>query len=148
MLRLCQGDNMGQRDFLPGLLLRAKRYEDALSFCQIWMDPQFNGENRPLGGCTFAPPSPEPLSQGMITLHARDSRDTTQLLNTALASFHLYGDCEQARQYLTLGTGGNRRIMSEMWVGSRQPGESCIFVATACDILLFMNVVFDMYKNA
>ncbi|KAI1792863.1 hypothetical protein LXA43DRAFT_294750 [Ganoderma leucocontextum] len=121
MLRLCQGDNVGQRDFLPALLLRAQRYEDALSFCQIWLDPQFDGKNRPLGGCTFAPPSPEPLSQGAIAFHTNSWRAITQLLNAALASFHVYGDCEQARQYLALGSKGNRRIMSEMWVGSRQP---------------------------
>lgn len=131
MLRLCQGDNMGQREFLPGLLLRARRYEDALSFCQVWLDPQFDGKNRPLGGCTFAPPSTEPLSQEAMNSHRNDAISTTLLLDAALASFHLYGDCEQARQYLALGTNGNRRIVSEIWIGSSQPGKPCTFVAAS-----------------
>lgn len=122
---------MGQREFLPGLLLRARRYEDALSFCQVWLDPQFDGKNRPLGGCTFAPPSTEPLSQEAMNSHRNDAISTTLLLDAALASFHLYGDCEQARQYLALGTNGNRRIVSEIWIGSSQPGKPCTFVAAS-----------------
>ncbi|EJF62935.1 hypothetical protein DICSQDRAFT_168605 [Dichomitus squalens LYAD-421 SS1] len=120
-LRLCQGDNMGQRSFLPPLLLRAKRYEDALSFCQVWLDPQYDGKQRPLGGCAFAAPDPEPLSQAFVDWHTESWRPTDLLLNAALASYHLYGDCEQARQYLSLGAKGNTRIMCEIWVRSRQP---------------------------
>ena|ERR1700761_2680203 len=35
MLRLCPGDNLGQRNWLPSLLNRVGRFSDALYFCQV-----------------------------------------------------------------------------------------------------------------
>ncbi|KAI0370234.1 hypothetical protein BV20DRAFT_1121480 [Pilatotrama ljubarskyi] len=65
-LRLCHGDNMGQRYMLGTLLIKAGRFADALSFCQVWFDPQYDGCGRPRGGCEFHQPNAEPLTQSTV----------------------------------------------------------------------------------
>ncbi|KAI0632430.1 hypothetical protein C8Q77DRAFT_1125683 [Trametes polyzona] len=120
-LRLCHGDNMGQRYLLSALLLKAQRYADALSFCQVWLDPQYDGQGRPHGGCVFAPPNPAPLTPEFVKRHSEPWSPGNLLLNAAYAAFRLYGDCELARQYLLLGTRANPHIFTKVLGRRPQP---------------------------
>ncbi|KAI0356592.1 hypothetical protein OH77DRAFT_1400962 [Trametes cingulata] len=120
-LRLCHGDNMGQRYLLSTLLLKAERYADALSFCQVWFDPRYDGEGRPRGGCVFEPPNPEPLTQRMIDWLSEPWSPASLLLDAAYASFRLWGDCVLARQYLRLGTRANPLIFTKILAMRDQP---------------------------
>ena len=48
---------MGQRYWLGSVLLQAGRTADALSFAQVWFDPEYYGNWPPRGGCEFKTPS-------------------------------------------------------------------------------------------
>ncbi|KAL1946612.1 hypothetical protein VTO73DRAFT_14716 [Trametes versicolor] len=120
-LRLCHGDNMGQRYILSSILLKAGRFADALSFCQVWLDPQYDGLNRPRGGCTFDPPNPEPLTPRLVEWHSKPWSPGDLLLNAAYAAFALWGDCELARQYLVLGTRANPGIFVKVLARREKP---------------------------
>ncbi|KAI6127148.1 hypothetical protein F5141DRAFT_1186344 [Pisolithus sp. B1] len=112
MLRLCPGDNMGQRTWLGSMLLLTNRYSDALSFCQTWLDP-----NRPSivprGGTAFKAPSST----------CYDTEVENQILklgsgamayNAALAAFRVFGDGELARQYLRIAAKINPIILTKI----------------------------------
>ncbi|KAI0370235.1 hypothetical protein BV20DRAFT_305450 [Pilatotrama ljubarskyi] len=112
MLRLCPGDNLGQRDWLGSVLLQAGRTEQALSFAQAWLDPSKHDEYSapPRGGCTFEPPSKTPLSQDFIKEN-KEHGPGAILYTAALASFKLWGDCEIARQYLRISASVNPNVI-------------------------------------
>lgn len=115
---------MGQRYILSSILLKAGRFADALSFCQVWLDPQYDGLNRPRGGCTFDPPNQEPLTPRLIEWCSKPWSPGNLLLNAAYAVFALWGDCELARQYLVLGTRANPGIFVKVLARREKPGRS------------------------
>ncbi|TCD71343.1 hypothetical protein EIP91_011114 [Steccherinum ochraceum] len=100
MLRLCPGDNLGQRDWLGSLLIMSKRMEDALYFSQVWMDPDCP-DVIPRGGCNFKKPSAEPLSPALMK-RLGEYNKATLLYDAAYASFRIWGDCTLAKQYLQI----------------------------------------------
>ncbi|KAF7297031.1 MYND-type domain-containing protein [Mycena indigotica] len=123
MLRLCPGDNMGQRSWLGALLLHSSRPADALYFSQIWID-NFTArtpENAipARGGTDFKAPR-----NGVIP-SARDGSDwmpAVHLYDSALAAFMLYGaDSEEAREYLRLAAAANPHIITKILVGAPKP---------------------------
>lgn len=122
MLRLCPGDNMGQRDWLGSVLLKANRTADALSFAQAWLHLP-KGEHTPLrGGCTFEPPSQAPLSAEFIESNKKWGPGAI-LYTAALASYKLWGDCEVARQYLRVAASANPYILVRILARVEQPSE-------------------------
>ncbi|EPT02866.1 hypothetical protein FOMPIDRAFT_1029164 [Fomitopsis schrenkii] len=116
MLRLCPGDNMGQRSWLGSVLLQAGRHKDALSFAQAWLQPEVRrtGAPPPRGGCAFTDPSPHPISRAEYAKMSEYCR--AELLYTgALAAFKLWGgDSLLARQYLRLGARNNPSILMRL----------------------------------
>ncbi len=121
---------MGQRFVLSSLLLKAGRFSDALSFCQVWLDPQYDGLNRPRGGCEFNPPNPELLTARLVEWHSKPWSPGKLLLNAAYAAFGLWGDCELARQYLVLGTRANPNIFVKVLARREKPGKSFLSAST------------------
>ncbi|KAH9938435.1 uncharacterized protein B0H18DRAFT_967157 [Fomitopsis serialis] len=113
MLRLCPGDNMGQRQWLGSVLLQAGRNKEALSFAQAWLQPRIRetGEAPPRGGCAFKAPSPDPIPQAEFEKMS-DYCDGDLLYTGALAAFKIWGsESLLARQYLRLGAKNNFSIL-------------------------------------
>ncbi|KAF7800007.1 hypothetical protein EIP86_011250 [Pleurotus ostreatoroseus] len=104
MLRLCESDNLGQRDQYGTLLMLGGRHTEALS----WMQAMLDNDGYPPRGET-PPPSQEPLSAERM----KEQRFTRAevLYSSALAAFRLWGDCELARQYLLMGAQLNPQIL-------------------------------------
>ncbi|OBZ76530.1 hypothetical protein A0H81_03534 [Grifola frondosa] len=122
MLRLCPGDNMGQRDWLGSVLMKAGRSVDALSFAQAWLQPETVKTGAPpkRGGCTFASPSKEPMRQERVD--SLSEWGPAEIIYTgALSSFKLWGDCELARQYLKIGARLNPHILLKILAKVDQP---------------------------
>ncbi|OCH94252.1 hypothetical protein OBBRIDRAFT_810581 [Obba rivulosa] len=95
MLRLCPGDNLGQRDSLGTLILKANRPADALSFTmRTGLPPE-------RGGCIFKAPSKTPLSAERAK-QLSECCKADMAYTGALAAYRLWGDCELARQYLRI----------------------------------------------
>ncbi|PIL36807.1 hypothetical protein GSI_00497 [Ganoderma sinense ZZ0214-1] len=113
MLRLCPGDNMGQRYWLGSVLLQAGRTADALSFAQVWFDPEYYGNWPPRGGCEFKPPSQAVLS-GEVIERLKKGGHTSLLYTAALASYKLWGDCEIAKQYLQCAANVNPHVLMKI----------------------------------
>ncbi|KAG9019157.1 hypothetical protein FRB95_005772 [Tulasnella sp. JGI-2019a] len=112
MLRLCPRDNLGVRDWLPSLLLQACRPSDALSFVQQWSTPAAQkGELLPGGGTHFATPSQEPLSDAEVERQIKGWAHPQIMYSGALAAFQLWGDCELARQYLSIARSHNSHVL-------------------------------------
>ncbi|KAI0637854.1 hypothetical protein C8Q77DRAFT_1047446 [Trametes polyzona] len=109
MLRLCPGDNLGQRYWLGPVLCQAGRYAQALSFAQAWLNLG-NAHYPPRGGCKFDPPSQAPLTEPFIQKN-KGKGPGGMLYTAALASFKLWGDCEIARQYLKLAASANPHVL-------------------------------------
>ncbi|CDO74022.1 hypothetical protein BN946_scf185043.g72 [Trametes cinnabarina] len=123
MLRLCPGDNLGQRDWLGSILLQAGRTADALSFAQAWLDDARLDPDiccPPRGGCTFEPPSRAPLSRDFIEKNKKNGPGS-MLYTAALASFKLWGDCELARQYLRLAASVNPYVLLKILAKVEKP---------------------------
>lgn len=120
MLRLCPGDNLGQRTWLGSLLLRADRTSDALSFVQVWLSPAAGrGEIIPHGGTDFGKPSSDHLS----TSREEDLLDYAQgalVYTAAIASFKLFGDCPLSSQYLRIAAKLNPNILVKI-LGKKKP---------------------------
>ncbi|KAJ3510354.1 hypothetical protein NLJ89_g4723 [Agrocybe chaxingu] len=111
MLRLCPGDNLGQRFSLGSMLCQANRFSDALFFSQAWLTENTlqTGEPPKRGGTSFAPPSP--ALPRRIEENKLRWLSAAILYTAALASFKIYGDCEQAKRYLVLATKANPNIL-------------------------------------
>lgn len=111
MLRLCPGDNLGQRYWLGSLLLRVGRFDNALSFAQQWISDRLSGVDITVyGGTKFGKPHSIPLlasEEEKLVKHFKDSL----MYTAAYASFKLYGDCPQSRQYLRLAATINPIIL-------------------------------------
>ncbi|OSC99218.1 hypothetical protein PYCCODRAFT_1470472 [Trametes coccinea BRFM310] len=123
MLRLCPGDNLGQRDWLGSILLQAGRPADALSFAQAWLDRSRHDPDiccPPRGGCTFEPPSQAPLSQEFIEQN-KGRAPGSMLYTAALASFKLWGDCVLSRQYLRLAASVNPHVLLKVLAKVEKP---------------------------
>lgn len=128
MLRLCPGDNLGQRDWLGSLLLKADRPADALYFAQAWLAPEADsGEPPHQGGTAFAKPSSEPVSAAREEEMSKWKKANLPY-TAALASFKLFGDCPAARQYLRMAAKLNPIILIKI-LSKRQP-PSEIFVSS------------------
>ncbi|KZT72635.1 hypothetical protein DAEQUDRAFT_804751 [Daedalea quercina L-15889] len=113
MLRLCPGDNMGQRSWHGSVLLQAGRHKEALSFAQAWLQPETRrtGAPPPRGGCAFDAPSPDPIPQAEYQSMS-EYCDAELLYTGALAAFKIWGpEGLLARQYLRLGTKSNPTIL-------------------------------------
>ena len=123
MLRLCPGDNLGQRDWLGSVLLKAGRTSDALSFAQAWLDPQYSGLWPPRGGCVFDPPSKTPLSDEFVEKTKRRGPGAI-CYTAALASFKLWGGCELASQYLRIAANVNPHVLVKILGRVDQPSMS------------------------
>ncbi|KAJ7153296.1 hypothetical protein C8R46DRAFT_473579 [Mycena filopes] len=121
MLRLCPGDNMGQRSWLGSFLLRVGRDADALFFAQVWLK-SFQGHGEPplRGGTAFRPPR-----RGLLT--DKDEKELSksgpgELLHTAaLASFRLWGNCPEAVQYLRIAARANPHVLVKILGRRSQP---------------------------
>ncbi|TDL16491.1 hypothetical protein BD410DRAFT_795342 [Rickenella mellea] len=122
MLRLCPIDNLGQRDWLGSILLRAGRISDALFFAQAWLTPDASGKGTPppSGGTAFGAPSREPLSPARELKLATRS-DSSIVYNAALAAFKLWGNCPLACQYLRIGARVNPHIIIKILAKSDPP---------------------------
>ncbi|KAJ7758045.1 hypothetical protein B0H16DRAFT_1370752 [Mycena metata] len=102
-LRLCESDNMGQREWMGPLLLHVGRPADALYFVRRWLEsedePRSEDKHRSKGTLDFAPPKLTPMSGAQIKGLVEYS--SLQMVHTAaLASFILDGNSVLARQYL------------------------------------------------
>ncbi|KAI0751404.1 hypothetical protein C8Q80DRAFT_1268646 [Daedaleopsis nitida] len=120
MLRLCPGDNMGQRDWLGSFLLQAGRTAHALSFVQTWLSLPKDVYWPPRGGCTFEAPSQELLTAEFIEQNKKWG-PASMLYTAALASFKLWGDCELARQYLRVAASANPYVFVRILAKVDQP---------------------------
>ncbi|KAL4072080.1 hypothetical protein J3A83DRAFT_4390475 [Scleroderma citrinum] len=119
MLRLCPGDNMGQRTWLWSLLLLCNRPSDALSFCQVWLAPDRPGV-LPRGGATFGPPSStcfDAKVEDQLSSHSNGA----MAYNAAVAAFELFGDCDLARQYLRIAAKVNPIILIKILAQMDKP---------------------------
>jgi hypothetical protein len=111
MLRLCPGDNLGQRGWLGSLLLRAGRVSDALWFVQAWMAPAADrGDTIHHGGTDFGKPSSEPLPASREE-KLSEYTEANLPYTAAIASFKLFGDCTASRQYLSIAAKLNPIIL-------------------------------------
>ena len=117
MLRLCESDNLGQRDQYGTLLTLGGRHTEALS----WMQAMLDSDGYPPQGET-PPPSKEPLSAERMT-DQRFARAEV-LYSSALAAFRLWGDCELARQYLLMGAQLNPQILIKILAKIDRPSTS------------------------
>ncbi len=134
MLRLCPGDNQGQRDWMGTLLLKANRPADALSFLQHWLQPDVlrTGGPPPRGGCVFEAPSPEPLSSERAKKMGKWTQSSL-VYTAALAAFTLWGDCELARQYLVIATKLNPAVLLKVLAKVDRPSELfALFCVASC----------------
>ncbi|KAH8106247.1 hypothetical protein BXZ70DRAFT_918821 [Cristinia sonorae] len=119
MLRLCEADNIGIREWLASLLIRVGRFEDALSFAQVWIDPR-RPDIVPRGGCHFKPPSSQPLTAVKMSHMPSPWLRACFLYDAALAAFKLWGDCKLARQYLLLAAKQNPIILVKIMAKTAQ----------------------------
>ncbi|KAI0092824.1 hypothetical protein BDY19DRAFT_983379 [Irpex rosettiformis] len=135
MLRLCPGDNLSVRSHLGTSLLKSKRYSDALSFAQTWIEYEGHPEP-PRGGCIFldkdyTPPKPEPLTEEEYnSLSSNKWMPAAFLYTAALATFRLWGDKqgeegekgrEMAKQYLINAARLNSHVMLKVLGRIDQP---------------------------
>jgi hypothetical protein len=127
MLRLCPGDNLGQRTWLGSLLLRADRVSDALSFVQAWLSPAADkGEIIPHGGTDFRKPSSEPLSASSEE-RLSDFTQGSLVYTAAIASFKLFGSCPLSSQYLRIAAKLNPIILVKILAKLKPPSTSVIY---------------------
>lgn len=128
MLRLCWGDNLYQRSWLPSLLLNVSKNAEALDFVKTWTsDAALEGRIPPAGSTRFAPPSSMPLSSEHVKRLSgwgSSSYSSAHMYSGALAAFKLYGDCELARQYLRLGIKANPHICVKILGWVKRPSTS------------------------
>ncbi|KAI6021030.1 hypothetical protein EDC04DRAFT_2735058 [Pisolithus marmoratus] len=112
MLRLCPGDNMGQRTPLGSMLVLAERYSDALSFCQTWLDPD-RPSIIPLGGTTFKTPS-STCYNAEVESKILKRGSGAMAYNAAVAAFKVFGDGDLARQYLRIAAMLNPIVLTKI----------------------------------
>lgn len=102
MLRLCPGDNLGQREWMPVLLIKSGRLADALSFVQVWTDPA-RPDIPPRGGCLFKAPASAPFTPSQMEKLEKSFIKATFLYDAAYCAYKLWGRTSTlATQYLVL----------------------------------------------
>ncbi|KAJ7153101.1 hypothetical protein C8R43DRAFT_1002904 [Mycena crocata] len=117
MLRLCPGDNLGQRFWLGPFLIRSGRVADALSFCQTWLNGTVGGGTLVKGGTAFQAPSRALLTAEDEAKYVKYA--ACDLVHTAaLAAFKLWGRCPQAAQFLRIAVRTNPNILVKV-IGRR-----------------------------
>ncbi|KAG6334760.1 hypothetical protein ID866_4326 [Astraeus odoratus] len=119
MLRLCPGDNMGQRTWLSSILLLCNRPGNTLSFCQKWLAPD-RPSVFPRGGVTFEPPSSvcfKPEEEERISKYGNGA----MAYNAAVSAFKVFGDCDVARQYLRIAAKVNPIILVKILANIDKP---------------------------
>lgn len=123
MLRLCPGDNMSQRSWLGSVLIRVGRHSDALFFSQIWLHPrtQEKGESPHRGGTAFEAPTKDVMPV-VREKSLYKWGPGAQLYTAALASFRLFGDCPQSRQYLRIAAHVNPHVLIKILGSRTRPG--------------------------
>ncbi|KAF7980760.1 hypothetical protein HWV62_36801 [Athelia sp. TMB] len=122
MLRLCPGDNLGQRFGLGSLLLRNRRVSEALSFAQQWISDWLREVDiTAQGGTKFGKPHSTPLlasEEEKLVKYFSGSL----IYTAAYASFKLFGDCPQSRQYLRMAAKINPVILVKILAKIVPPG--------------------------
>jgi hypothetical protein len=114
---------MAQRHWLGSVLVRLGRYSDALFFAQIWLRP-FSHDRGGIpirGGTAFSEPSREQMlaeREQQLSKHG----DGAFLYTAALASFKLWGDCPQSRQYLKTAANANPNVLLKVLGRVSRPG--------------------------
>jgi len=122
MLRLCPRDNLGQRDWLGSILVRLGRYADALSFAQIWVAASEHGDTPPRGRTTFPLPSQDLLPRDRAKSLAE--LGPGGILHTAaIASFKLFGDCPQSREFLSIAAKAQPNVLLKVLALVARPCE-------------------------
>lgn len=113
---------MGQRQWLGSHLIRTGRLNDALFFAQAWLTPDARkGISPPSAGILFK----EPSQKVMPIAHEEGlakSGPGSFLYTAALASFKLYGDCPQSRQYLKLAAKAQPNVLIKVLGRIARPG--------------------------
>ena len=112
---------MGQRFWLGSVLLQAGRVADALSFAQVWLHLPRHVDWPPRGGCTFETPNKTPLPASFAEDKSLKYAPCSILYTAALASYKLWGDCEIARQYLSVASKANPHILVRILAKVEQP---------------------------
>lgn len=139
MLRLCPSDNLGQRDWLGSLLLKADRPADALYFVQAWIAPEADSGEPPYrGGTAFAKPSSEPVSTAREEKLSKWEK-ASFLYTAAFASFKLFGDCPAARQYLRIAAKLNPIILIKILSKRKPPSEILVSFVTVSQAHILQN---------
>ncbi|KAG5635062.1 hypothetical protein H0H81_012558 [Sphagnurus paluster] len=110
MLRLCPGDNMGQRSWLGSMLIRNGRYSEAIFFAHNWLVAFKDGSTPPRGGAAFDV-HPTALIGDDLEKDLASWGEGALLRTAALAWFKLSGDCIQSRQYLRLAVQAQPNIL-------------------------------------
>ncbi|KAH7884974.1 hypothetical protein F5I97DRAFT_1830249 [Phlebopus sp. FC_14] len=96
MLRLCPGDNLGQRSWLGSVLLHCNRPSDALSFAHTWLVQR---HEVPRGGTNFTASSSACLSSSQEESMSKYGNGA-MAHTAAIASFKVFGDCDLSRHYV------------------------------------------------
>ncbi|KAF8963242.1 hypothetical protein BDZ97DRAFT_1821224 [Flammula alnicola] len=122
MLRLCPGDNMGQRSWLGSILCQDGRYADALHFSQEWLSDETCkiGTPPPRGGTAFKDPVRNFLKSKKEDLKWADG---ATLYTAALASFKLFGDYEESREYLKVAAKTNPNVLLKILARVQRPSK-------------------------
>ncbi|KAL8277339.1 hypothetical protein RQP46_010292 [Phenoliferia psychrophenolica] len=127
-LRLCPGDNMGQRAKTVPLLLAAGRATDALQFCLNWLlDSDNDYCHPPLGGGDFSP-RPNPVDPTLSAPHAapllaaiHKEHSAEPLYDLALSAFTCHGNCELARLSLSRASSLNPIVLRKILLQKAPP---------------------------
>lgn len=124
MFRLNPMDPMQQHKWLPTLLCRAKRYDDALYFCQVFIDIFVSrlslSDLPPGGGTQFLPPRRDLYTEN--EQEKLDLHESTILYSAALATFRMSGDCPESRMYLRAAAKANPTVLMKILRKSKKPG--------------------------
>ncbi|KAH8827602.1 hypothetical protein DL96DRAFT_1708936 [Flagelloscypha sp. PMI_526] len=123
-LRLCPGDNQGNRAYLGSILLYLNRDSDALYFSQFQIEQLFQpAPYTPYGGTLFSSPR-----RFLLDKDKEENLGTFgpgyMLYSAALASFRLWGaGSQEARQYLHLAVTANPHILVRVLGKVSKPSE-------------------------
>lgn len=122
MIRLCTGDNLDQRSWLGPALCHTKRYSDALSFAQAYLDYSLE---IPLknGGLPFKEPKRELYPADEASMQRLMFTKCSLSYTAAYAAFKLWGDCDASRQYLKIAAGGCRHVLVKILARIKKPGQ-------------------------
>ncbi|KAF8153851.1 hypothetical protein B0H34DRAFT_719357 [Crassisporium funariophilum] len=122
LLRLCPGDNLGQRSWLGSVLNHLGRYADALHFSQVWLGEEVTreGTSPPRGGTAFESPTRDVMS-ATREKSLSEWGSGAMLYSAAFAAFKLFGDCETSRQYLRIAARVNPNVLLKILARVQQP---------------------------